>query len=330
MATGFEDDGEIVPKDEPNKTAVELTTREKAIAQGRNPDKSSEESEDVEEEAGDTEVDGKDAAATSSSEDDEQKDDAGGDEETWVSDSVKELADSYGIDEKSLASFENEKDFRRFAGILEKTIGKPEGKAKDAAQDAATEVSEAEDVLDVEAFESDGYDENTIKIVKSVAKLQGAMKSLLEQNGKLQQQLSAGERRRELDSLHKEIDTMGGRFGKSDSLTPSQEKSRAVLIDAIELVKQNLEKRGSKASRDVVLRRAELLAFGDEVLAEEKAKQKEALSQSVKKQSAKRRTVGRNTKQPTPRERPGEARDPVKAIANSPAVVEFWDNAQMD
>lgn len=323
MATGFEDDFAMVASGSDKQTAMELTKREKAMAQGRAPDESpAEAEEDVEAEADDTEVEGKDAAAsTSASEEEVDGEESGDSESAWIDDSVKELAESYGIDEESLGSFESEKDFRRFAGILEKTIGKAEEKPAEPKPAASAEEQAVAGALDVSEFESDGYDENTLKIVKSVSALQGVVKDL-------QQRLADGDKQRTTDALHREIDTLGGRFGKSDSLTSVQRKSRDVLIDAIEIVKQNLEKRGVKASSAVVLRRAELVAFGDEVLAEEKAKQKEALSESVKKQSAKRRSVGRNTKPPTRRERPGEARDPAKAIANDPALIEFWNNAQ--
>lgn len=322
MTTGFEDDYAITaPSGEGKKNAVELTDREVAIAQGRDPDAVEEPEDEAEEEADDTEVSGKDADASSSSTEDAE----------WIDDSVKDLAGSYGIDDDTLKSFHDAKDFQKFASILEKTLGaepKVEKKAEKEPEPVPKEEALAAEDIDVEFFEKEGYDEHTLKLVKSVAQGQGVIKGLVDRISQLEQRLQEADHKSEQSVLQRDIDELGGRFGKSDSLTSSQQKARDKLIDSIALVKESMEKRGEKATNSVVIRRAELLAFGEEILAEETAKQKAALEQSVRKQSAKRRSVGRNTKPPARTERPGEARDPVKAIANDPALVAFWNDAQ--
>ena len=319
MSKGFEDDFAIsAPNGDGKKDAVELTDREIAIAQGRDPEAVDEPEEEAEEEADDTEVDGKDAADSSST------------DSEWIDDSVKELAGSYGIDDDSLKSFRDAKDFQKFATILEKTLGAAPAKTetKEESKPEPKEEAKAGDELDVKFFEEEGYDEHTLKLVKSVAQGQEVIKGLVDRISQLESRLQEADKKVETDVLNRDIDELGGRFGKSDSLTSGQQKAREKLVDSISLVKASMEKRGEKATSAVVLRRAELLAFGEEILAEETAKQKEALSQSVRKQSAKRRSVGRNTKPPARAERPGEARDPVKAIANDPALVAFWNDAQ--
>lgn len=319
MATGFEDDFAFGTTEESTEDKVELTDREREIAGGSDlADGGADAKEgDVETEADDTDVDASGEEGT----------DAPGSD--WVTDSVRDLAASYEIDEKELAGFNSEDDFRRHAAILERWRAKMEqkpGKADDKAGDKppADEHPADEDILDPKAFADDGYDDSTVKIVGSVAKNQRVVKDLLARIDVLEQRLVSNDRQRELDSLNREADALGGRFGKSDSLTSSQQKARDKLFDAAELVRQNLEKRGEKANLSVVLQRAELVAFGDEIIAEDRAKQKEAL----KRQSAKRRSVGRNTQPPLKGRRPGEAEDPVKAIANSPELVEFWKSAQ--
>lgn len=325
MPNGFEDDFAIVEKDKQD-SAMELTDREKAIASGRNPDKVEDEAEEgTEEEAEDKDVEDTEAAASDEGKEAHVPD--------WADDTVKELAESYGIDEEGLASFESKSDFDRFTLIYEKTAGKPEPKAEKAKDEKPAEKEEAEepptvDDIDPQSFIDEGYDEKTVEVVKAVAAGNKVVKGLLERIEQLESRLVEGDRRREQEALSREIDEIGGRFGTGDKLTSSQRKAREKLLEAAEVVKLNLEKRGEKASTAVVLRRAELVAFGDEILAEERARQKEEVSQRVKRQSAKRRSVGRNTKPPARRERLGEAADPVKAIANSPELVEFWNSAQ--
>jgi hypothetical protein len=324
-ATGFDDGTELVVDGEA-KGALELSDREKAIAQGLDPDAVG--AEDAEEEG--DEAEGTEAAV--------KDDDASGEEGTeapgsdWVDEDVKALAESYGIDEEGLASFEDESDFKRFASIFEKHLAatdeKPaDEKPKKAPKEETPEEPDA-DAPDVKWFEENGYDEQTVNIVKSVLKGQGVVKGLMGRIEQLEQRLKDGDQRREQDALSVEIDAIGGRFGKGENLTSAQKKARAKLIDAVEVVSQTMERRKEKASRAVVLKRAEFVAFGDEILAEERAKHQEALVQGVKKQSAKRRSVGRNTKPPARRERPGEAEDPVKAIANMPELVALWNDGQ--
>lgn len=322
-ATGFEDDT-IVPSE--TAGALELTEREKAIASGNDPDEVG--AEDAEEEG--DEAEGKEAVGKDDAASGVEGTDAPGSD--WV-DSYKELAESYGIDDETLQTFKDEAQFKLFGSLLDKKLAEVEaeaGKAEKAEKPAKRKAKEAEtedDALDIEAYETAGYDEDTLKIVKSVSKLQGTVKALLERNAELEHKLAEGSKQ----SIDAEIDKLGGRFGSGENLTRAQTKARQKLLDASELVRQNLEKRGEKVSTSVLLRRAELVAFGDEILAEERAKQKEALTQSIKKQSAKRRQVGRNNAKPPARNgRPGEAADPVKAIANSPEVVALWNSFKQD
>lgn len=316
------------------KTGLELTEREKALAAGLDPDDVGEApDEDL---ADDTEVD-EPEEDTEDSEDSEVTEDTAESEDKDVPDwreGVKELAESYGMDDDALSAFDDEKDFRRFASIYEKTLSK-EAKPKETKQEVVKDdeppakSAEAEgDDLDPAVFENEGYDENTLKIVKTVAQLQSTVKSLVARNEELSQLLEQSNGQREIDALTLQINEMGGRFGDGEKLTADQKKARERLLGAVDIVKQSFEAKGVKASTQTILQRAELLEFGDELIAEAKAKEKEALSQSVKKQSAKRRAVGRNTKPPARRELPGAADDPVKAIANLPEIVEAWEAAQ--
>jgi len=321
MGTGFEEDDETI---ESGEEKLELTEREKAIAEGRDPEGvGTGEDQEVDAEAEDTEVDDKDADAS-----DDGKDAAGSD---WITDDIKELADSYELDEETLGSFESEQAFRLFASVLEKHVSKEaETKPPEEKQPEAKEPESAEDVeeVDVSYFEQNGYDEPTVKLAKAAASAHKMIRDLQARLEQSEQRITDVDRQRELEIVNREIDELGGRFGNSDSLTSAQQRAREKLLAALSLVDAGVEKLGGKpVSRAVKLRRAELLAFPDEVLSEAQVKQREELSQKVKKQSAKRRPVGRNTKPSAPRELPGEAEDPVKAIAA--ATAEWWyENAR--
>lgn len=316
---GFEDDDVVVAAGE-EQGSLELTEREVAIAHGDDPDTVG--AEDAEEEG--DEADGTDAEVKEDAASGDGKEAPGSD---WIDDDAKALAESYGIDDEALGSFADAADFKRFAAIYEKHLSaEPEQAAdkvdKKAAKAPIDEESADEDGLDPKWFEENGYDEQTVNIVKAVVKMQG-MAARIEQ---LEQRIAEEGSRRDREAFDREVDALGGRYGASDKLTKAQKVARNKLADAVEVVSQTLAKRGEKASRSVVLKRAELVAFGDEILAEEREKQKEALSQSVKKQSAKRRSVGRNTKPPARGERPGEASS-AKAIANLPELVAAFEAA---
>lgn len=328
MSIGFE--SEELTEEKDSKDDVQLTEREKAIAGGRDPEdaqEDSEESEDTQEEADGKDADTQEVVAS------EGKEASASD---WVSDEVKALAESYGIDEESLStSFESESEFRRFASMLER-YSQPSEEKSESKEEPSEEESKAEsrkeqqdDVLDPEVFKEEGYDDNTVKIVDALAKSQGHVKELQGRLQELEQRLSEGDKQRETDTLHQSIDELGGRFGQSEALTKDQRQDREKLLESVDLVKQDLDRRGEEGvSTSVILRRAELLAFGDEILEEEKAKEKDALAKKVKKQSAKRRPVGRSTKQTQPKQDPSLSEDPVKAIANAPDLVEFWNNLE--
>jgi len=322
-ATGFEDDTIVAPAGD-EVGAIELSEREVAIAKGLDPDGVVPDDTEAGEAEG-TEAEIKDDAASG----EEGKDAPDSD---WIDDDVKALAESYGIDEEGLGSFESASDFKRFASIYEKHLlrAEPAEEPAEKPTPATEEVADepADDSPDVKWFEDNGYDEETVKIVRSVVNGQKTIQGLMSRIEQLEQVLANGDKQREQDSLQREIDDLGDRFGKGENLTKSQKAARAKLLEAVEVVNQTLSKRGEKVPSSVVLKRAELVAFGDEILAEERTKQQEALLQSVKKQSAKRRSVGRNTKPPAHRERPGEAQDPVKAIANLPELVALWNDAQ--
>jgi hypothetical protein len=122
------------------------------------------------------------------------------------------------------------------------------------------------------------------------------------------------------------VDTLG-RYGKAGSLKEAEFAKRSTLWDTAKIVEADFAKRGLPSpSLPVLLKRAEIIAFGDELLAEKKAN----LASSVKKQSAKRRPVGRNVARQARKPAADGADDPVAAIANSPELAAFWAENSTD
>ena len=327
MATGFEDDLAIGSEEQGGE--MELTEREVAIASGGDPESVGVEEEATEEAVADTTDEADDTEVVEEEDGASEVEDEGTeatDTDSWVNDHIKALAETYGISEDGLETFGSESEFRKFASLMDKYGDKPKGETK-AEPEAKTEAV-VDDELDPQKFAEEGYDDNTVKIVDTLVKSKATVSQLVDRISKLESMLEESSRQQETTLLHRAIDEIGGRFGSGGTLTDEQKAARDKLLEAADVVKQSLEKRGDKVvNASVLLRRAELLAFGDEIIAEEAAKAKEAMAEKVKKQSAKRRPVGRNTKPPA-RQALGEVDNPAKAIANSPELVEFWKNLE--
>jgi hypothetical protein len=117
------------------------------------------------------------------------------------------------------------------------------------------------------------------------------------------------------------------RYGRTGSLSEADVAKRSTLWDTARVVAEDLASRGQPMpSMNVLLKRAEIVAFGDELLSEKKAK----LAGVVKNQSAKRRPVGRTVARPGKKPAAEGSDDPVAAIANSPELAKFWAENSTD
>lgn len=322
---GTEDTEEIV-----------LTDRELAIINGDDPDDLAEDEEDTTLGDGKADVTDDDEGGKDAPEPDQ--------EESWVTDDLRQLAGTYGLQDEDIADFGSGEEFLKAAGMLEKLSlraaqkqwqdhqaaqqqgnASPTGKVEPAkAVETAKDGAAADLESQIKKLREEGYDESLIAPMEAVAAKLRAFEGSLGQIQPVietqQQRIIAERQSQVMGSFHDVVDALGGRFGGAEAaLTPEQEKNRETLFNAARLVERDIMSRGqTPPSMKVVLQRAELLAFGDEIRKE----RQEALSKQVRGQSGKRRSVGRTvTKKSSP---PGDSDDPVAAIANSPEMIALF------
>ena len=316
------------------EAALELTDREIAIAQGLDPDNVPvAKAEEVVEEAAVGEGDDGGSDVSDAGEADAKDGEDGGKEaaaaSTWVTDDVKALAGTYGLLDVDLADLESEGDFLRLARVLERRKPAAGGEAKPAEPvakpDAAPEVKPAESAkgdvpkIDPQKYIDAGYDEETVALARAAAKMQEQIDRLVPSFERQQKAFEAEQHRRTTEEFHQVLDDMG-RYGKSAKLTEADDGKRKRLWEAAAVVAKDIQANGREPPPlKTLLQRAEIVAFGDEIMAERKAE----LAKRVKSQSSRRRPVGRATTNPGKRVLPGEADDPVAAIMASPDIQKF-------
>jgi len=312
---------------------IVLTDRELAIIQGDDPDDLGAENE-TPTDAGTADVTDDDEAGKDAPEPDQ--------EESWVTEDLKQLAGTYGLQEDDISDFGSGEEFLKAAGMLEKLSLRaaqkqwqdsqavqgntsPTGKVDPGKVEESLPSSESAKLEDqIKKLRDEGYDESLIAPMEAVAATLrqfegkfGQIQPVIE----TQQQRYVAERQSQvMGSFHDVVDSLGGRFGGSDAaLTAEQETNREKLFNAARLVERDILSRGQTLpSMKVVLQRAELLAFNDEIRAERQA----SLSKQVRGQAGKRRSAGRTVTQRS--KPPGDSDDPVAAIANSPEMIALF------
>lgn len=332
MSTEAEVDTEVAQE------TLELTDRELAIAKGLDPDAV----EDVVSGGGD--VGATDGAAGGT-----EAPDAGLDKaESWVTDDLRDLAKHYGLEEDDLKDFESEADLIRYARVQErKSAKKPaapestdmmsvEGAGKPEAEKpvAVKEEKKVRQKFDPKVLQDQGYDETTVAMGKSLREAQDENDALREEVEKLRssvdeklgritplaERLEEDRRKAFQEEFHREVDALG-RYGIADKLTKEDDAKRERLYrTAILLGRRSMEAGDPPPPLRAVLKRAEIVEFGDELA----AAKREEFAARVKDQSSRRRSVGR-VAAGTKKTLPGDSDDPVRAIANSPELVQFWN-----
>jgi len=278
----------------------------------------------------------------------------------WITDDVRALADSYGIEDGELTSFESGGDFHRACRLLdrsltrgrqlaqqaeEETTGKEtvggEVPATPAAKEEAATTDEDDLTLDLAKY--DEYDEDTIRVVKAAKRLQEENKAFREEFASMSQQV-----RQEFDRLHQErvealndmeldrfhdaMDKMDeSLFGGEKALTEEIDGRRKAVWDAYRMIVESLPRGDSSGGRPakppstaVLVRRAAMLAFGDEML-EAKGK---SIYRSIHEQSRGRRPPPGKNKViggKASDERPKTIHEAAQEIANDPEIASRFD-----
>ncbi len=363
---------------------MELTDREIAIAEGRDPDAVAEQPQETPVETG-TEAGGAGSAEGTEAPTGAPSGEAVSEEPTevpdapepepapempeWVNDDYRAMAASFGIGEDELSQFSSKSDFQRACRVIDRNIAAelkraapPEEKPPEptpavpsapppVVPTPSTNVADESDI-DLEKYSA--YDEETQQLAK-------VAKRLVEQNkafrgelsgisGKFTEALDRIEKQRvedaqaraqealdrELDQFHDEVDRMDKtRFGGEDKLTPELDERRKRLFGAYEVVKQIAQRQAVQNGRPykpppmrVLLHRAELIEFGDEVIeATRKSIHKDIQNQSRRRRPAPGR--GKVIAPPaTTKREPQTPREIAEEILANPEVAAVWDRIE--
>ena len=325
---------------------MELTDREAALARGENPD----EPEVVEDPPVSESAEIAETVVPEGDKEVDVESDSGKEAAPWYSDSDKQLASSYGLDEEQLKQFESADDFQRYAKIFDKQLV-----AKPAAEVPAAKVEPQPGTnppkiskIDIERFKAEGYSDDTIEtltrhneLVDYVERLSAERDSDKQFLSQIQQAITVAEQQRQADAFHDAVDSLGdSRFGRAfkdgyvQSLSKTEDDARRALFEAAETIAAGIQARAEKLGQKaeipplpVLLKRAQQMAFAEDIRADERRKVQEA----VTKQSMKRRPVaasrgdgGRFAK----RAEPTNINEAAKEVANLPDVVALWNKLQ--
>lgn len=300
----------------------ELSEREIAIAQGMDPDLTPTEpaQEPEEEEAGTAEV-GQDAEVA-----DEQPD---GDKEvaTWYGDDDLELAGTYGLSADDLEVFASKDEFAKVTRLLDKAQTWKQAKEPDPEPETSAENltnSEEQDdfALDPDKYVEAGYDDETVNLVRYTKRLHDELSEVRSRLAAQEKEQQERQERDFIDAFHNTVDSMDEElFGRSAKMTDSANENRKKLFETAVEIHSTLAAQGRAPSLPVLLRRAEAVAFGEQILERERKNLKAELAE----QSRRRRRVAGATR---PRGAPAPAAKGDDDIVNHPEIVAAWERMQ--
>lgn len=315
---------QVEEQTEEDKPAFEFTEREKAIARGDDPDavgqETENENEEVEEEP-ETEV-----QAGEDPQEEEGK-------EAWVTDDLKALAGSYGWTEDQVKGFGSREGFLNAAQAVDRQLTAPP-----KPDEEEEEKPPGRKDLDLDAFKEAGFDERSLELVEYARGLRAELDELRPVVENFTKQQAQQQEQQQAWTFHNSVDGMDeGRYGRLvqngvvSQLAPEQDVARRKLFDAAETLRLGLTAKYEAEGREpeipplpVLLQRAEMLAFGEDIRKQER----EQLRQKVEEQSKRRRPSPGRGKLSAPAQT--KESDPVKAIANHPDVVAYWNQAQAE
>lgn len=346
-------------------TKLELTPRELAIAQGKDPSAVEVETETVSEDAGkesheesekespETDSGGKEAIGKEADGSVEQPaSDAkkGGDKEvpsstesveskTWIDDEAKSLAQSYNLSDEELQGFGSAAEFKKFATFLDRQLVKPVKEEPAKTSEKPGEKKKLD--LDLEKYKAAGYDEDTLAIVEFAKAQKEELESLKPVVEQMRQTFAAAEQQRQINAFHDAVDTLGDkRFGLSvdesgrmGKLSKAEDDARRKLYEASETLVAGIVTRAKAAGKQpeipppaVLLRRAKNLAFGEDL----KDEAKREATQKIAEQGKRRRPVGNSRAVVVPAPKGATTNEFAKSIADHPDVVNLWNKYQAE
>jgi len=320
--------GDVAEK--PEAEPLVLTEREIAIARGEDPDAAVEGGKEAEL----TPEVGQDAAGQPAPEGGKDAAPPAVNAE-WVDDDVLGLARSYGLDENDVKQFDDAEAFRKATLLFDKKLLAEAGQkpadvvAAPKAVPVADTVTDDPAAIDPQAYIDAGYDEQTVALVKAHKQLADEVVRLRAEAQAAQQRTAAEFERDRLLTYHDAVDQLDEkRYGRTlDNagtivpLTKEADDNRRKLHDTAQLL---ATKSPPGTPLSVILKRAEKIAFAEELAAEERR----VYQEKVAKQSAKRRpAAGRSKPIAAPVSADGDVDEAVD-IANRPEIVKAWNRMQ--
>ncbi len=336
---------------EPTDSSTELTEREIAIAEGRDPDAEPSliEAEAAEEVVEDTPEQPEGEVADDNVSDPPADTPVG----PWYSDTDREYASRHGISEWHLQQFGSREEFSRAAALLEAAASARQADKKAAPGPLLEPAPEKEPeyvdepVVDgkvnVEWYRQHDYDEGTIKAMEAQRAWQDKLeKQFAEQETRAQQQQREAEEaaaQREINAFHEAADLARPDFyGKTTDeygnylpLTPEQNKRRETLFEEIYWLSQRIAHEQQRSTGKVaipswsaLIKQAEVRAFGEEL---NRKTQEERLAAAKSQNRAIRPAAGSVGAGTARRASTMPATESVADISQDPEVIEAWNRA---
>jgi hypothetical protein len=287
-----------------------LTPRLVAIAKGEDPDAI------VEAPAGET----VDEQVEQPAEEVAESDDAPEPEPTsWVTDSDKQRAVSYGLDPEDLSAYSSREEFGRVTRALDKSYSRRQAPQPETQSGRAAELDAKPadaPVDDTKPFDASGklnlayyeknFDEGTVAAVKAIREQQDTQAKYAQEIEAFRQEQDQAAWQTHVNEFHRaaeEIrpDFFGQTVDKSGlpiQLGQSELDRRQKLWDAANVITDHMVRAQERAGLPPsvppwkhVLKQAEQLAFGDEIAKHEKAAAKVSREAELKKIAAQSKRV---------------------------------------
>lgn len=305
----------------------ELNEREIALAMGEDPEAVLDETpgDAGAEDAGTAEV-GQEAEVAA------EQPDGGKEAAAWYGDDDLKFAESYGLTEEDLGTFESQVEFQKAARLLDKIQhGKPTVEETETEEPAPkpTSHSASEDLeLDPQRYVDLDYDEETVHLVRYTKQLRDQLNEVRATMAAQEAARQEREQQQFIDTFHATVDTMDSELygrtekdGKPAKLDKEVDDNRRKLFETAVSIHSTLAAQGRAPSLPVLLRRAEAVAFGERILERDRKRYTEKLAE----QSRKRRRVAGNTR---PTGAPAPATKTDEDVVNHPAIVKLWEQMQ--
>lgn len=344
---------------------LKLTERELAIARGEDPDvfvaeqevetptetaeseatetNDSQDGQDGQSHEGSTESGSKDAASESEVADTKPAD-------SWIDDGVKQLGAAFGMADEDLADFKSREEFDRAARVfarraLEAGKAPNQPATPEVKPESKTETEKPVDEFDPDAWKAEGYDEKTIKLVKSHREAMERLAKQEEAIAAIHQQAAEVDRNRYLNFFHTSVDSLepelfGRSVDKDGRVTPLDAKAnenRAKLWEAVHTIQAGIETRAAQSGKAPVippfaelLNSAKQLVFANELRQMNESKRSNAIREQAKtrRPAAAHKTAPRTAKGQFTKQDQMTISDQARTLAEDPRLASLWEQLQ--